>query len=721
MGKAKKLMTFCQHCHMKCRLFVTVKDNRIESIKNAMGIPGIKAIHSAELLDHPARVIYPMRRRGKKGGGSWSRITWDEALSIMSERLSTLRDRFGPDAIGTALGCGHKEMAYYATFLFSHVVGSPNVVDINRQCSIPTMVGSMLTFGEGLLTELEPDFLRSRCILLWGANPKHTYPPLDFHILSASRRGAKIIVVDPRPPESVVSTERPVDIWLRIRPGTDAFLALAMIRALIQQGLYDKDFVQDWCTGFEQLKDHVRDYTLERAEEVTQVPKEEILKAATLFSKTQPSCLYTRLGSSAQHVNATQTARALAILCALGGNIDVPGGNLLVNPLGGYRHQRTMCQMPVLPSGIEERRYGADRFPFICRPRGKLGHFLPLRRAHGPDCIEAILRGELKALYVPGCNLLVSESDTRRLWEALVTLDLLVVVDLFMTPTAELADLVLPAAHFLETELPMRAYQRMGPNLNSYILASRKVVDPRGECWDDRKIVFALARRMNVEIPWYSVEEFNDWTLERVGVTFRELQGRRGQQLAFPVRYQKYKSQGFKTPTGKIELYSDYLRGIGFDPLPSYKEPARGAYGTDLKSRYPLILISHRDVHYMHSEFRQLPSLRRAYPEPLLEMNPATADDLGIEEGDTVWIETPGFQWSVRGTVKLLPGLHPQTVSMVSHWWFPEKEGPEHGCFESNINAILSHGPPYDPFTGAHQSRAIPCRVRREPSPATSP
>lgn len=709
----EKLLTFCQHCHMKCRLFVTVKNGRLESIRNAMGVHGIKGVDSHELVYHTDRLTHPLKRVGKRGEGRWSRVSWDEALDMMAEQFGKILKTHGPEAVATIIGCGHKEMAYCASFLFSHVLGTPNVLDINRQCNIPTLIGSNLTFGENLLTELEPDFSRSACILLWGANPMHTYPPIDRDIGVARKKGAKIIVIDPRPPEKVLSPCDPEPLWLRVKPGTDAFLALAMIKVIIDEKLYEADFVKSWCVGFEHLKERVEGYTLEEAEQKTWVPKEKIVDAVRLFSTTKPSCLYTRLGASALHINATQTARAISIFFALSGSIDVPGGNLLGNPLGGYRHQRTMSQFPQFPPGVEERRYGAGDYPFISGPKGASAFFPSLRRAHSPDCIEAMIEGRIKAFYVPGCNIVVSESNSRRIWEAVGKLDFIAVAELFMTPTAELADLVLPAAHFLETELPMRAYQRMGPSLNTYILASRKVLEPRGECWDDRKIIFELAKRMGVKIPWDSVEEFNDWTLEEVGVTFKEIQDKRSQQMSFPVAYDKYKKSGFKTPSGKIELYSKTLENLGYDPLPSFREPFQGNFSREILEKYPLILMGHRDVRYVHSEFRQIRSLRKGHPEPVIEINPETAKDLGIREGDPICIETPGFEGRVTGRAEFVSGIHPKTISCLSHWWFPEKEGPEHGCFESNINTILSYGPPFDPITGAHQARSLPCRVVR--------
>lgn len=706
----EKYLTFCQHCHMKCRLHVTLKNGRIISIKNGMGIKGVKGIYAHEVISHPQRLTHPMKRTGPRGEGLWRRITWEEALDAMAEHYGGIRDRHGPLALASVLGCAHKEPTYYATFLFSHVLGTPNIIDINRQCNVPQLLAASTTFGDSTVNmEIGPDFLRSRCVLIWGGNPKHNYPPLYNHIRIARSKGAKIIVVDPRPHEEMGSD----DLWLRVRPGTDAFLALSMIHVIIDEGLYDQDLVRKACVGFEALASHVETYTPKKAQEVTWVAKEKIVEAARWFSTIHPSCLYARLGAVAQHVNATQTARALCILTALGADLDVPGGNLLSDDLGGYRHQRSFSQFPQFPPGVEEERYGANSYPLICAPSHRVHPYASFRRSHGPDCTNAMLDGRLRGLYIPGCNFVVSEGDSGKAWQALNNLDFLVVADLFMTPTAELADLVLPAAHFLETEVPMRAYQDMGPKGRNYILASRKILEPRGECWDDRKIVIELAKRLGVKLPWRSVEEFNDWTLVPIGVTFREIRDSKSQQLSFPVRYRKFEETGFSTPSGKVELYSETFEKFGYAPLPSYQEPFQSFRGEENEDRYPLILITHRDVHYMHSEFRQIPSIRARYPEPLIEIHPKTAESLDIEEGGKLCVEMPGFLRRVIGRARFVPELHPRVVSCVSHWWFPEKPGPEYGCFESNINSIIASGPPYDPITGAHQGRGLRCRIRK--------
>lgn len=704
-------LTFCQHCHMKCRISVTVADGRAVQVKNLMGVDCPKSGCSAELVNHPERIINPLKRTGDRGGGGWKPIRWDEALDIMASSFTRIRDRFGALANGVTLGCAHKEATYHATFLFSHVMGTPNVIDINRQCNIPELIGTMVTFGDGtFLAETGPDFINSRCILLWGANPAHTYPPIARDIRRACRKGARLIVVDPRPPEVMGFGDVPSVVWLAVRPGTDACLALAMLNTIVERGWYDKCFVRQWCVGFERLREHLTRYSPEHAEEVTRVPKDTLVEAARLFCSITPSCLYARLGAISQHINATQTARALALLVALGGTIDRAGGNMLSHGLGGFRHLRTMSQFPQFPAGVEERRDGARIYPFISAPKESAGFFPSLRRSHGPDCIEAIRLGHIRGLFVPGCNLVVAEGDSRKVWEALESLDFLVVSDFFLTPTAELADLVLPAAHFLETELPMRAYQRMGPRLRNYILASRRVVPPRGECWDDRSMVFELARKIGVPLPWYTVDAFNDWCVEPVGVKFCNIQEESSGMISFPLAFEQYREKGFNTPSGKIEVFSDTFAERGYEPLPSYREPYRSSWEKS-KRVYPLTLITHRDIHYMHSEFRQLPSIRSRHPEPVFEINPQTANRVGIENGGIMGVETPGFDCPVTGRARFVSRLHPEVISCISHWWFPEEDAPTHGCFRSNINTVISHSPPYDPVTGTHQARSIPCRI----------
>jgi len=701
---------------MKCRLFCQVEDGKIVEIKNGMGIEGNKIATVYELLYHPQRLKSPLMRTDGRGAGKWERITWDRALEIMAKRFGDIRMRYGSDAIATIYGCGHKIMAPVATFLFSQIIGTPNVMDINQQCSIPLGLAERLTFGDSICGDFGPHFKDSKCILLWGSNTRHNRPPLDRDINIAQSKGAKVIRVDPRPPETLNQEKLDIpaaDIWLRLRPGTDAALALGMIKVIIDEGFYDKRFVDNFCVGFDELKRHVSNYPLNKVAEICWLEEEDVFQAARLFSTTRPSCLQARLGVGSQQANATQASRAVCILAALGSNLDVKGGNLIPdNQIGREVRQFR----PYLPEEIERRRLGADKFPLISGSKADVRNFVPYGYAHNQLVIEAMASGGIKALFCPGSNLVVAEGNSRKTIDALLSLEFLVVVDLFMTPTAELADLVLPAAHFLETEVPLRAYQNMGANYMNYVMATRKVVEPAGECWDDRKIVIELGKRMGVPVPWQDVAEQNDWQVEPLGVTYQEVLRAPAQMVSWPLEYEKYKKGNFKfkTPSGKIELYSSILEQNGYPPLPRHIEPPQSPISTpELFKEYSFILTNHRTVVYTHSEFRQVPSLRSQCPDPVLEINSDRAAELGIEEDDRVVIQTPGFENTVIMVAKLIPELHPNVVSCTTHWWFPEHPGPEHGCLDSNVNAITSTDPPYDPISMNYQMRAILCSVRK--------
>ncbi len=564
-----------------------------------------------------------------------------------------------------------------------------------------------------MLGDIGPDYQRSKCILIWGASPRHNRPAAERDINIARSKEARLICIDPRPPERLDFFKLglpPADLWLRIRPGTDAALALAMTNIVIKEGLYNRSFVDRWCAGFEDLKKHVQDFTPEKAEEITWVPKEQILEAARLFAKTKPACMHSRLGAGAQHINATQTVRAISIFTALAGDIDVPGGNLISSKLGGFRTPDLIAQILRPPAEVDGRRIGAKEFPLLSGPRETARFIFP--QAHTPSAIRAMLREEIKAFYVPGSNVVVMEGDSRQTWAALNHLDFLVVPGFFMTPTAELADLVLPAAHWLEMEIPMRAYQVMGPRRYNHVLATRKVIEPRGECWDDRKIVIELAKRMGVKIPWKNVDELNDWQLEEVGVKFKEIQRRAHQMISFPINYKKYEESGFNTPSGKVEIRSSILEKSGYDPLPRYVEPPQSPVSTpELFKEYPLIMTTHRNIIYMHSEFRQLPSYRKVEPDPFLEINPQTAKEKGIEDGGWMWIERPGFSERVRGKARYVADLDPRVISVHVGWWFPEKPAPEHGCFESNINVVMTDDSPREEIASSVRLRGTLCKI----------
>ena len=484
--------TFCQHCHMGCPLSVKVENGKIIKIS---GYSCEKGEHAAEVIYHPGRLMYPLKRVGERGEGKWERISWDEALDTMADRFGKIKQEYGSEAIAVFHACGHKLAAVDASILFGRVMGTPQLIGCTYTCTYPSAIADWFTFGTELYGDIGAQYDQSNCVIVWGASLKHCRPPHDDDTNRARAKGAKLIVIDPRPPYEVVSDKPglPPALWLRIRPGTDAALAMGMINIVINEGLYDKDFVDKWCVGFEELKKKAQEYPLEKVAEITWIPKETIVEAARLWATTKPACLMTRCGVGAQQVNATQTSRAIACLAAILGNIDVKGGNLITDEMGGFIGSRWMLgyHLGPIPPELEEKRAGFKEFPFFCGKRGMFEDFSDvISYAINPPVFEAMVKGDMKALYIASSNIVVNEGDSRQTWEALMNLDFSVAVDLFMNPTAELVDLLLPAAHFLEqVGVPMRPWRRMGTAHQNYILAPRRVVEQPGECWDDRKIV----------------------------------------------------------------------------------------------------------------------------------------------------------------------------------------------------------------------------------------
>jgi len=296
-------------------------------------------------------------------------------------------------------------------------------------------------------------------------------------------------------------------------------------------------------------------------------------------------------------------------------------------------------------------------------------------------------------------------------WQVLKNnLELLVVSEFFMTPTAELADYVLPAATWFERD------DTCNSMYTNYIAARQKVVEPMGECWHDMKISIELVKRIPWAdrrfLPWNDIAEYNEALVKGTGMTFQELKQK--SCVIIPMKYKKYEEKGFNTPTGKVELYSTAFEKQGYDPLPFYREPPESPFSTpELFREYPLILYTgSRHVEFFHSEGRQIPALRKLVPDPLVEIHPDSAQKLGIRDEDWVWIETPQIKGErVRLKAKVTDRVHPKMAHARHGWWFPEKPAPEHGCFESNINVVTTDDPPREEICASVRTRGTLCKI----------
>jgi anaerobic selenocysteine-containing dehydrogenase/thioredoxin reductase len=663
----------------------------------------IKGATIPDVMYHPQRLQYPIKRAGERGRGKWERITWEEALDAIAARLKEIKEKYGPEAIHVSCGSGQKHIGIQATKIAERLWPTPNTHLGRYTCIHPDVMANSVTFGDTITYEFGPDYGDAKCIVFWGSEPDVATPAQARVVHRALRQGSRLIVIDPRP----IPMARRADLWLRIRPGTDMALALAMQHVIINEKLYDQEFVEQYCFGFDQLKDHVQKYTPEWAAGVTGLSREDIVKAARMYATEKPGCIYIRLGSGAQQITSTQTCRSISILIGITANVDAKGGNLLY-----YKTFReALMWHPYLmfwgvkpPAAVNEKRIGAKEYPLMHK-RGL---------CHIPSTIRAMEEGQVRAMWCVADNLIVAEMDNQRNWDILKNkLDFLFVSDLFMTPTAELADIVLPAAFYPECDQLVEAFGHP----SSTVTATKRIVEPLGECRDDREVAIEIARRMGMDVsPWDTLNDYLNWMLKYQGITYDELLKKPNATLTFPRGYERYRNSTppFSTPTGKVELYSKIFEAMGVDPLPVFQEPPESPVRTpDLFKKFPFIYTHYRIHGYMHSEGRQIKRQRQLAPEPCLQINSERATRLGIAEGDWVYLETPKSEGKgrLKFRAQLVAEIHPDVVAGPHAWWFPEKPKPEYGCFDSNINALVTLDPPYDPVVGVPQVRAILCRV----------
>ncbi|MBW1612564.1 MAG: molybdopterin-dependent oxidoreductase [Deltaproteobacteria bacterium] len=705
MSAEKIVKTVCSTCYCGCGVLAHVREGKVVKIEGDPDHPRNKGELcprgkiAAELLYHPDRLNYPLKRAGEKGEGKWQRISWDEALDTIANRLGDIKEQDGPEAICFSTGAG----LYYNMGILgymAYLLGTPNVMLDGHLCFMPAGFAVRATIGYEssiLCSELIFDeVLKSDCILLWAANPRVTQPySVGEGIFEVKeQRGTKLIVVDPRPTDYA----KMADIWLKVKPATDDALALGMINVIINEELYDKKFVAEWTYGFDELKKHVQQYPPEKVSEITWVPAKDIIAAAWMFAETRPSVVMQRVPLD-QTSNAVQTSRAILILTAICGNLDIKGGNLL--PTKSI-HQMSEFELFGAPQSklareVVEKRLGAREIPLLSGPDAGLAI------VHPTFLHNSILTGkpyQTKAVIASAKNAVVADQDSRKVMKAFKKLDFFVNMDLFMTPSSELADIVLPTASWLE-----KSGLRGHPSHPFLIPIQHKVVEPLYERWDDIKFFTELAKKMKLDIPWKNEEEYADFRLKEGGITFKELDG--VNFITMPKEYERHIKGKFefKTQSKKVELYSTFLEKFGYDPLPHYKPPP------ETTSEFPLIMTGYK-MEYVHSTGRQIETLRKLAPDPAIQMNTKTAKEKGIADGDWVRVETPflGEKEPPRFRAKLIEEFLPQVIAVEHGWWFPEKHDPEHGVFESNINTVIPDDQ-FDPIYGCSAIKGLPCRV----------
>ena len=792
----QRIHGYCGFCIARCGTIATVENGRFTRLDPDPAHPTGHAIcakgrAAPELVYHPERLTYPLRRTRPKGDADagWQRIGWDEALDLTAAAMRRVADRHGPQAVAFTLASGSTtSIGDAAGFIqrLANAFGTPNSKNTLDVCGWGRAFATQYTYGVGSVGVggggAMPDIAHSGVLILWGYNPSFTRLTHATAVVAALKRGMRLIVVDPRH----VGLASKADQWLRVRPGSDGALALGLANVMIERGWYDRDFIREWSNGphlvradtgrllterdlepngdtrrilawdsaarcpvpydtttgrydsdpgrlalegeyrvatsqgeitchpaFELYRRLCQRYPPDTVEAISWVPRAQVEETARLIWQARPVSYYAWSGHE-HHATVTQTARAMSLLYALTGSFDRPGGNVLFAgpPAASIAGQDLPAARQMAPTvGLAERPLGPARWGWVSMP----------------DLYRAILEETpypVRAMIGFGANVLLAHANGRQGREALKALDFYAHLDLFMNPTAELADVVLPVASAFERE-GLRLGFEVSQEAQSLIQLRPAVVRPPGEARADTDIIFDLAGRLGLAAEFWNgdIDAAYRHQLAPTGVTLEQLRAAPG-GVGLPLRTRHTKHaepdgkgapRGFATPSRKVELYSQTFLDHGYAPLPDFSEPPIGPVARpDLAARFPLILTSAKSSLFCETQHRALPSLRKRARYPEVEMHPAAAQARSVADGDWVAIETP--EGSVRARARLNTDIDPRVVVGEHGFWQSCAElgapgydpfGPTSASYNLLIGTAVR-----DPVSGTPALRSYLCEVR---------
>jgi anaerobic selenocysteine-containing dehydrogenase/ferredoxin-NADP reductase len=759
---------YCTLCRSRCGAIYTIENDRLIGVRPNPAHPTGKAMcpkgRAAPEIAHSARrLTTPLRRTAPKGAADpgFVPITWDEALAEIADKLSYYRTESGPESVAFAITSGSSSSTSDSIDWLQRFVrgfGSPNTVFSTEICNWHKDHAHAFTFGCGLPTA---EYRSSDLILLWGHNPANVWLAQAEAIGAAKARGAKLAVIDPRQAGST----RDADLWLRVRPGTDGALALGLARWLIVNHAYDSEFVRHWTnaaflvreddgrflrasdiglegdgflvwnaetkqptpaetglafaalegpftvagpcgsiqcrTGFDYYVAAALPYDTATVERVTGIPSVQVEELARAIAAAKSVCYHGWTGIG-QHTNAAQTERAIATLYALTGHFDAPGGNVRMPALP----VPALHSMAMIPPQTRARALGLAERPIGPPADGWVT---------STDFYNAALTGKpyrVRALVAFGSNLLVSHPAPERGREALKSLDFQVHCDLFLNPTAEFADIILPVSSAWEYEA-LRLGFEISPEAQETVQLRPQMIPPRGEAQSDLWIVFQLATRLGMGELFFggNIEKGFAHLLTPLGLDLATLRARpEGVRVPLPHDYRKYRKTGFATETGKVELYSELLHRNGYPAVPHFIPPAEAR-----SKNFPLTLFSVNSGYYCHSQHRGITALRRRREEPTAEIHPELARRKGIAAG--AWILVRSRKGQIKMRAALNESLAEDVVASDYGWW---QSAPDLGLpgylpgavspIGSSFNAIISESE-RDPLSGSLALRSFTCDV----------
>jgi len=691
----KSICTICDPM-TQCGIDLYVKDGKIIKVEGSEAHPYnrgtlcVKGAATRQYVYHEDRLKTPLKRVGPRGSGQFASISWDEALATIAEKFNSIKSELGPESV--VFFAGYTK--YFRPYLkrLAHSFGSPNYMTESSTCAMATAISQILTFGQ----PGQPDIANCNCLLVWSSNPFHTNPGNARAILRGKERGMKLIVVDPR---ETPTTSR-ADIHLQVRPGTDGALALAMANVIIEEKLYDQDFVSTHTYGFEEYREYVQAFTPEKGEELTGVPAGKIRAAARMYASIKPSAIMPSASPVVHHTNGVQNYRAIFSLVGLTGNYDIYGGNLVKPPsfihMPGLIKTREHDFIQPRPWNSMAPRVGSEQFPVWTELIDEAqAMYLPFQiRSGKPYPIKAVIGFGLNYRMWP---------DSRGLLDSLNQLDLFVNVDIFMTETCKYADIILPACTSVERS-ELRCYN-MG-----YIIFTQPAIPPLFDSRSDVDIIYELANRLGLDDPLFQsgYEASVDWILEPAGITVAELKKHPGGMFVpnpIQVPERKYLKNGFRTPSGKLEfkskLLEKYAGRSGYDALPVYRPPGLSKEATpELAKEYPFILnTGSRLPMFVHTRTFRLTWTSSLRPNhPAADINPEDACRLGVEQDNLIRITTPVGSIVVKANITRM--VQPGVVHML------------HGHPEADVN-LLFDGNYLDPISGFPGFKSALCKIEK--------
>jgi anaerobic selenocysteine-containing dehydrogenase len=642
-SKVKWRKGLCGICPAGCWVEVGFASGKLVDIRadssHTLGMICRRAKHAPEIVYSKHRLRHPLKRVGYKGSYDFKRVSWQEAYELIASSLLKIKQESGPEVVSIYTGRGAQELSLCDLYQPKGVVvssasnilfpfGSPNTMGVGALCYVSLhMIAPHVTMGR-MQINMFTDIENAEIVVVWGTNPATDSPPADMHRLeTAARRGAKIIVIDPRRTETAIRANAQ---WIPIRPGTDGALALSMIEVIIDEDLYDDDFADNWCYGFDELKTYVQHFQPEVVQNITWVPADTIRDLARRICKASGASLlmYTGLEYSNSGV---QSARAVLTLFALANQLDVPGGIGLTMINSEFPINRS-CN---LDSPNLDLAIGRSEFPVYTGYRGE---------AHAIALVDSVLKSQpyrTRALIIHGASLLTSWPQTPIWRETLSKLDFVVCIDRQLTADAAYADIVLPATTMFENY----SYMTYGPIFR----LRERIIEPVGEAHNDYLIMAELARHLGYgHLFPQTEEEMLRFVLEGSGYTLEDVKTAGG-WVRIPTPIMEYKKwqkgglrrdgkSGFDTPTGKFEIWSTILEEYSYEPLPKYIEPIEGPLGSPkLVGGFPLVFNSGaRPQTDFRSQHHGIEGLVTDTPEPVVEINIEDAEKRDIRSGDLV-------------------------------------------------------------------------------------